>query len=82
MMHADTFYSVGLFIVWAAPDVVFMDYSLIPASPIKMLSEEKEEKRSRGRVKSKAVNNRTGEKKTKKNNLVYLKITRDCGDLH
>lgn len=65
MMHADTFYSVGLFIVWAAPDV-FMDYSLIPASPIKLLSEEKEEKRSRGRVKSKAVNNRTGEKKQKR----------------
>lgn len=83
-MHADTFYSVALFSTvvnrWAAPDVVFMDYSLSPASPIKLLSEEKEKERSRGRMKSEPVNNRIGKDRIK-NKMVYLKITCGCGDL-
>lgn len=65
MMHADNFLQRGSFYSVAnrraAPDVVVMDYSRSPDSPIKPLSEEKEKERSRG-----WVNNRIGKKKKKK----------------
>lgn len=52
MMHADNFLQRGSFYSVvnrrAAPDVVVMDYSRSPDSPIKPLSEEKEKERSRG----------------------------------